>query len=129
MALPTFRLPQDPKTLTIEGHLEEEGPHEKAPGAQDKCFKIQEGRIITTIWRKKLHCVIYQCPLENEKAIRARNTLLFAHYGEGLDWKEVLDNGFGKSYWRADKKLFALWSYAMDFNTFGTQDFHKVMWG
>ena len=41
----------------------------------------------------------------------------------------MLDNGFGKTYRRADEQCFALWSYAMDYTTIGTMEFHEVMWG
>ena len=74
-----------------------------------------------------MHCVIYQAPLGDETAIESRNAGLFEHYGEGQEWDEILDNGFGKTYRREDMRRFALWSYAMDFVTFGTMEFHEVM--
>jgi hypothetical protein len=54
---------------------------------------------------------------------------LFAHYGDGQPYDEILDNGFGKTYRRADMQRYALWSYAMDFTTIGTMEFHAVKWG
>ena len=129
MALSTFALLQDPKALPAIGTFEREGPDEKAKGARNLYFTLPEGRVILTIWRKKLHCVTYQTPARTEKAALQRNAFLFDRYGDGRAWTEVLDNGFGKSYWRADQEVFALWSYAMDFNTFGTKAFHAVMRG
>ena len=128
MGLPLFSLNSKSDGLGAIGELVAEGPHDKAKGAHESQFRITEGHIILTIWRGKLHCVIYQTPLEDKKAIKKRNAALFKHYGEGQDWNEILDNGFGKTYRREDMKRFALWSYAMDFNTFGTMAFHKVMW-
>ncbi|WP_327145928.1 hypothetical protein [Nocardia sp. NBC_01327] len=64
--------------------------------------------------------MIFQTPAESEAAAAERNACLFAHYGQGLGWNEVLDNGFGKTYEREDQQLFAMWSYAMDYTTIGT---------
>jgi hypothetical protein len=82
-----------------------------------------------TEWRKAVHEVIFQTPARTRKQAAARNAALFDFYGEGHGWNEILDNGFGKTYRRADLQRFALWSYAMDFNTFGTMAFHEVRWG
>jgi hypothetical protein len=35
----------------------------------------------------------------------------------------------GKTYRRADMERYALWSYVMDYTTFGTVGFHAVKWG
>lgn len=128
MALPLFSLNSKLESFDDIGELVSEGPHDEAKGATDSQFQIPEGHVILTIWRGKLHCIIYQTPLDNKKAIKKRNAELFKHYGEGQPWNEILDNGFGKTYRGEDMKRFALWSYAMDFNTFGTMAFHKVMW-
>jgi hypothetical protein len=127
MALPLFTLFAPSKTLVLSGELLWQEPHEKAKRAQDRCFQIDEGRVILTTWKGALHCVIYQTPLEDETAIDSRNAELFDHYGDGMAWNEILDNGFGKTYRREDMERFALWSYTMDYNTFGTMAFHEVM--
>lgn len=129
MALPLYTLLSTADSLALPGDIVWQGPHEKAEGAYERRFRIPEGHVILTTWQGHLHCVIYQTPLENEASIASRNARLFKHYGEGHDWNEVLDNGFGKIYRRADMQRFALWGYAMDFNTFGTMEFHEVMWG
>jgi hypothetical protein len=128
MALPLFALLAPANTLVFPGQLVWEGPHEKAKGAYGRRFQIHEGHIILTTWNDELHCVTYQTPLDGSIASDARNAHLFGHYGEGKPWRETLDNDFGKSYRCDDNQRFALWSYAMDFNTFGTMAFHAVMW-
>ena len=67
-------------------------------------------------------------PCETEAAAAKRNHRIFEHYGEGRTWREILDNGFGKSYRRDDGERFALWSYTMDITTVGTMAFHEVKW-
>jgi len=129
MALPFFTLLAPAKSIALPGELVSEQPHEHAKRAIDRRYRITEGQVILTTWKGKLHCVIYQASLEDETDIQGRNERLFAHYGEGKAWNEILDNGFGKTYRREDMERFALWSYAMDYNTFGTMAFHEVMWG
>ncbi|MFC9967825.1 hypothetical protein [Nocardia ignorata] len=97
--------------------------HEKSADAIVVCFRIPAGRMLLTYWNGQLHKVIYQTPEESEEAAAQRNAYLFAHYGQGHDWTEVVDNGFGKTYFRSDDQLFALWSYAMDYTTVGTKAF------
>jgi hypothetical protein len=129
MALPLFRLLDPADGIAPPGELVWEGPHEKADGAHQQRFKIAEGHIILTTWQGKLHSVIYQTPAEDNVGAARRNRALFAHYGDGLKFNEILDNGFGKTYRRADLERFALWSYAIDYTTVGTMEFHAVMWG
>lgn len=129
MAIPLFRLLDDSKGIVAPGKLVWEGPHEKAAGAYQQRFQVAEGHIILTTWQEKLHCIIYQTPAEDEERATHRNNALFLHYGDGHEFNEILDNGFGKTYRRADMARFALWSYAMDYTTIGTMDFHAVMWG
>lgn len=129
MGLPMFSLRQAADSLPEVGELEGEQPHEKAKGAREVLYRVPEGLIILTIWKKSLHCVTYQTPLENESDRKKRSDTLFIHYAGGRRWREVLDNGFGKSYWRSDRDLFALWSYVMDITTFMTKEFHGVNWG
>jgi len=129
MSLPLFTLLSSDYALPASSELVCEGPHEKAAEAYDRQFHIPEGCIILTTWRGELHRVTYQTPLEDDAAIQRRNAKLFDHYGEGKSWKEILDNGFGKTFRRSDMQRFALWSYVMDFNTFGTMEFHEIMWG
>jgi hypothetical protein len=97
-----------------------------------ECYNVvvenPNGRVLIVVWKNEIHELIYQMPCRTKWGSRKRNTKLFNHYGEGFQFVEVLDNGFGKSYWREDKNLFALWSYAMDFTTIGTAEFHKVRW-
>ncbi len=128
MNLPLFRLNQSSEELPELDNLIWEKPHEKAEGAFERCFQLNDGRLILTVWKQKLHEVIYQTPAQTDIEAAQRNTDLFNHYGEGFEWKEILDNGFGKTYRRADLNRYALWSYAMDFNTFGTMEFHSVKW-
>jgi hypothetical protein len=129
MKLPLFRLLDAADTIARPGELVWERPHEKAAGAHQQRYAIPEGHLILTIWHGKLHEVIYQTPAEDDVATAERNRALFAHYGDGQRFNEILDNGFGKTYRRADTRLYALWSYAMDFTTVGTMEFHQVKWG
>jgi len=102
--------------------------HDKTPEAIVVSFRITNGRMLLTYWRSQLHEVIYQTPAASKDEAAQRNSSLFAHYGQGLGWSEILDNGFGKSYRRADGQRYALWSYAMDYTTIGTMAFHEVKW-
>lgn len=126
MELPLFQLLSPWRFVECPGELIEEAPHKKAARAYDRCYEIAEGHCILTEWNGLLHCVIYQTPVEDEVVRASRNAMLFDHYGEGLDWRELVDNGFGKIYRRADMRRFALWSYYMDYNTFGTMEFNDV---
>ena len=125
--LPLFKLLAPMDDIEVPGLLIESEPHEKASGALVRTYDIEAGRVLLTAWNGQLHEVIYQTPMTLEHESLRRNKALFAHYGEGHRWKELLDNGFGKTYRRADMQRFALWSYAMDFNTFGTMAFHDVI--
>lgn len=129
MPLPKFQLLENAENVSPPGELVFEGPHDSAPGALDQRYEIAEGHIILTTWQGKLHCVIYQTPTDDEDESLERNAKLFAHYGDGQPFNEILDNGFGKTYRRSDMQRFALWSYAMDYTTIGTMEFHEVMWG
>jgi hypothetical protein len=94
----------------------------------ESAYQIRKGQIILTRWLGCLHCVIYQTPLDAGAPQDRRNATLFEHFADGHPWNEILDNGFGKTYRRTDMQRFALWSYVKDFNTFGTMEFHGVMW-
>ena len=98
----------------------------KLPAAVCDHYEIPEGRVVLTIWKDHLHSVIYQTPLDLADASKVRNAALFEHYGEGHGWRELLDNGFGKTYRRLDMRLFALWSYVMDYTTFGTLEYNDI---
>lgn len=106
--------------------IAEETPHKTLAGAVSYRFEMPEGAYILTMWQGVLHNVIYQTPVLDGFDRLERNRTLFEHYGEGHEWTEVLDNGFGKRFHRADLKRFALWSYTMDFNTFGTMAFSQA---
>ena len=110
------------------GEWRETTAHENADDAVTHTYAVPEGAVFVTIWQGLVHEVLYQTPCETEAESAARNRKLFAHYGEGLEWTEILDNGFGKTYRRNDGERYALWSYAMDFTTFGTMAFHEVKW-
>ncbi|MFJ6612611.1 hypothetical protein ACIQPT_20305 [Streptomyces sp. NPDC091289] len=110
----------------VPGELESSGPHENAPDAAVDIYGVDCGRLLLTLWRGRLHEVIYQTPAESGEDAARRNDRLFAHYGQGEGWNEILDNGFGKTYRGADQRRYALWSYVMDFMTFGTMEFHQV---
>jgi hypothetical protein len=111
------------------GELLDSSPHEHADDATVHRYRVDGGHWLVTVWRGQVHEVIHQTPCDYEADSEARNRALFEHYGEGQLWTEILDNGFGKTYRRVDMKRYALWSYAMDYNTFGTMAFHAVRWG
>lgn len=125
--LPVFKLLTPIDAVNPAGILVESAPHENATGATVQVYEIDAGRVLLTAWNGLLHEVIYQTPMEFEDESLRRNESLFKHYGEGLIWNELLDNGFGKTFRRADMQRYALWSYAMDYNTFGTMEFHEVI--
>ena len=129
MALPLFRLLDAAGDIPDPGDLVWEGVHDKAEGAYQQRFEIEEGFIILTVWQGRLHEVIYQTPADDDGASAKRNEALFAHYGDGHRFNEVPDNGFGKTYRRTDMQRYALWSYAMDYTTVGTMEFHAVKMG
>jgi hypothetical protein len=110
------------------GELIETIAHEHAQGAVVRRYSVPEGAVLVTMWRGVVHEVIYQTPCETDEESAIRNDRLFVHYGEGQQWNEILDNGFGKTYRRADLERFALWSYVMDIVTFGTMAFHEIRW-
>ena len=127
--LPLFSLLTPSDDVVTPGSLVASEPHEHAKGGVVTGFDIPEGRIILTYWKGQLHEVIYQTPHKSRRSALERNEYLFLHYGQGLTWTEVLDNGFGKSYRRHDLERYALWSYAMDYVTFGSMQFHEVKRG
>ncbi|MYR78448.1 hypothetical protein K7395_26000 [Streptomyces filamentosus] len=126
--LPLLELLCAADEVRAPGELESSGPHENAPDAVVDTYVVDGGRLLLTLWRGRLHEVIYQTPAESGEDAERRNDRLFAHYGQGGGWNEILDNGFGKTYRDADQRLYALWSYMMDFTTFGTMEFHQVKW-
>jgi hypothetical protein len=126
--LPLLELLCTADEARIPGDLELSNPHEKAPDAVVDSYLIDSGRILLTFWHGWLHEVVYQTPAKSESDASRRNDLLFEHYGQGRSWNEILDNGFGKTYRRVDLQRYALWSYTMDFTTFGTMEFHQVKW-
>ncbi|MFM9368580.1 hypothetical protein [Streptomyces sp. Da 82-17] len=118
----------DAVRMHAPGTLEFSHPHEKAADAVVDGYAVDGGRLLLTFWHDRLHEVIYQTPAESAEDAARRNDRLFAHYGQGDGWTEILDNGWGKTYRRADEQRYALWSYAMDVTTFGTMEFHQVQW-
>jgi hypothetical protein len=94
----------------------------RGEGAYQRRYEIAEGHVILTAWHGKLHEIIYQTPADDDEDAAERNESLFAHYGDGYECNEILDNGFGKTYRRADLERNALWSYAMDYTTIGTSN-------
>jgi hypothetical protein len=129
MTIPRLQLETPIADLPVVGMLVWERPHEKADGVIQRQYEIPEGNIILADWHGVLHEIIYQTPCEDSRSIAERNERLFAVHADGYTWNEILDNGFGKTYRRSDMMRFALWSYAMDFNTFGTMAFHDIKWG
>ncbi|MDI3389910.1 hypothetical protein QIS99_27505 [Streptomyces sp. B-S-A8] len=126
--LPLLELLCPVDEVEAPGDVEFSHPHEKARDAVVHGCAVDGGRMLLTVWQGRLHEVIYQTPAESEEDASARNDRLFAHYGQGDRWNEILDNGYGKTYRRTDEQRYALWSYTMDFTTFGTMEFHQVMW-
>ncbi|MER6603592.1 hypothetical protein [Streptomyces parvus] len=126
--LPLLELLCAADEVRAPGELQSSVPHEKAPDAVVDTYAVDGGRLLLTFWLGRLHEVIYQTPAESEEGAARRNDRLFAHYGQGDGWHEILDNGFGKTYRSADQRRYGLWSYAMDITTFGTMEFHQVEW-
>ncbi|MFE6982488.1 hypothetical protein [Streptomyces griseus] len=126
--LPLLELLCSADEIRLPGELTSSSPHENAPGAVVNTYAVDGGRLLLTLWRGRLHEVIYQTPAESGEDAERRNDRLFAHYGQGEGWNEILDNGFGKTYRGAGQQRYALWSYVMDFMTFGTMEFHQVKW-
>ncbi|MEV7660104.1 hypothetical protein AB0O39_38890 [Streptomyces anulatus] len=114
--------------LVPGGELVSSRPHENAPDAVTDTYMVDGGRLLLTLWHGRLHEVIYRTQAESVEDASRRNDRLFAHYGQGDAWTEILDNGFGRTYRRTDQQRYALWSYAMDITTFGTMGFHQVKW-
>ncbi|MFF7008054.1 hypothetical protein ACFY9Y_19435 [Streptomyces fimicarius] len=127
-SLPLLELLCSADEIRVPGELTSSGPHEHAPGAVVDAYVIDGGRLLLTLWHGRLHEVIYQTPAETGEDAARRNDRLFAHYGQGEGWNEILDNGFGKTYRDAGQRRYALWSYVMDVTTFGTMEFHQVKW-
>ena len=124
MKLPMYDLMTARSLLKPVGtHLGSEADDRIAVAVCDY-YEIPEGRIVLTIWKDQLHSVIYQTPLDLADASKLRNAALFRHFGEGHGWREILDNGFGKTFRRLDMTRFALWSYARDYTTFGTLEYN-----
>ncbi|NEB36547.1 hypothetical protein [Streptomyces sp. SID14515] len=126
--LPLLELRCSADEIRLPGELTSSSPHENAPGAVVNTYAVDGGRLLLTLWRGRLHEVTYQTPAESGEDAARRNDRLFAHYGQGEGWNEILDNGFGKTYRGAGQRRYALWSYVMDFMTFGTMEFHQVKW-
>jgi len=124
--LPTFELLTPANELVVPGDLLDEAEDEKIVGATVRTYSIAEGQLVLTEWNGRLHEVIYQTPRDTAGEVQDRNEQLFIHYGGGQAWREILDNGFGKTYRSVDMERYALWSYVMDFSTFGTMQFHAV---
>ncbi len=129
MNLPLFRLLHEEREIVQFGTLVFEVTHKHAVDAFQRMYSISPGGVMLTLWRGRLHEVVYQTPADSEFEALERNRLLFSHYGEGFLFDEILDNGFGKSYRRSDLERYALWSYVMDYTTIGTMAFHAVKWG
>ncbi|MFD6477074.1 hypothetical protein ACFWEH_26630 [Streptomyces anulatus] len=126
--LPLLELLCAADEVRIPGELESSFPHENAPDAVTDTYVVDGGRLLLTLWHGRLHEVIYRTPAESVEDASRRNDRLFAHYGQGDGWTEILDNGFGRTYRRTDQQRYAFWSYAMDITTFGTMGFHQVKW-
>ncbi len=125
--VPVFRLLSAASDIDGPGDLVWEGPHQKAQGAHVRRFRIEPGHLLLTVWSGRLHEVIYQTPVGYDDGARLQHAFLFEHYGEGVAWNELFDNGFGKSYLRADGQAHASWSN-VDFHAFWTEAFHAVKW-
>jgi hypothetical protein len=124
--LPVFKLLAPIEDVRPPGELVETVPHDEVPSALTEVHATDNGHVLLTTWNGRLHEVVYQTPSDSEADSLRRNEALFAGYGEGQTWKEILDNGFGKIYRRADGQRYAMWSYAMDFITFGTTAFQEA---
>lgn len=124
--LPIFKIGQELNESEIPGVFVAKEPCADVEGAETYTYKIEEGTILLTIFDGLLHEVIYQTPKKWPWSRRKKNKYLFSSYCSKSGWEERLDNGFGKIYRSNDGEMYALWSYAMDFNTFGTMAFHEI---
>jgi hypothetical protein len=117
------------ETCVIPGTVQQIEAHEKVAEATTSSYETEYGTILVTVWNNCIHEVIYQMPLYSKAAVARRNAQLFCFYSDDKKWNKVLDNGFGITYRRADMERYALYSYAMDINTFGTMGFHEAEYG
>ncbi len=117
------------EACVIPGTLQQIEAHEKVAESTTSTYETESGNIIVSVWNNYIHEVIYQMPLHSKAAVGRRNAQLFHFYSDGKKWNKVLDNGFGITYRRADMARYALYSYAMDINTFGTMDVHEAQYG
>jgi hypothetical protein len=117
-----------PAEIPLAARFVGDEPHRHAAGAVVRTYQVPQGHILVTAWQGLIHEVIFQTPASSDERAAVRNQALLEFYADGLGWNEILDNGFGKTYRRSDLQRFALWSYSMDFNTFGTMEFHGVRW-
>jgi hypothetical protein len=108
------------------GRLVDTVAHEHVAGAIVRSYEVPDGQLLLTEWQGVVHEIIFQTPGDHPADSQRRNQALFAHYGDGHQWNEILDNGFGKVYRRADMQRYAKWSYAMDITTIGTMAFHEA---
>lgn len=126
--LPIFKIGEKFEEGQIGGSQIEKTPHEKAEGAEVYTYEYPQGNILFTVRDGTLHEVIYQTPKLMPWSKKKKNRHLFSSYCSDSGWNEILDNGFGKTYRSNNGEMYALWSYAMDYNTFGTMEFHDAKW-
>jgi len=122
---PLLQLLAADSALSVLGTPVGDKPQNNPEGSVQWLYSLPKGQMIVTLWRQKLHEVIYQTPLEDDADRLARNETLFAHYGEGQAWNVVRDDLFGKIYRRADDARYAFWSLRMDYVTFGSMEYYS----
>ena len=123
--LPIFNIGKEFDEQKVPGTLIETASYDKVNNAVVYRFKIDEGQVLLTVIAGILHEVVYQTPKLFPWSRKKKNKFLLSRYCEIAGWREILDNGFGKTYQSNDGEMCALWSYTMDFNTFGTMAFHE----
>ena len=126
--LPIFNIGGKFDEDQISGSLIEKKPHERSVGSEVYVYEIPQGNILLTVKDGILHEAIYQTPKLMPWSKKRKNHYLFSSYCCDSGWNEVFDNGFGKTYRSNNGQMYALWSYSMDFNTFGTMEFHDAKW-
>lgn len=126
--LPIYEIGKEFQEKFVPGEFMSKGAHEKDKAAEIYTYEIPEGNILLTVKSGVLHEVIYQTPKLFPWSKKKKNRYLFNSYCTDTSWNEILDNGFGKTYRSKNGEMYALWSYVMDYNTFGTMEFHETKW-
>ena len=113
------------KSVQLNRPISEED-HEHVDGAVVRRFTVREGDILITVWKDRVHEVIYQTPKKFFVSRIIRNRALYKFYGEGKSWEKDWPVDFGTSRRRSDGKYRALYARLCDYNTFRTTEFNDT---